>query len=190
MSAQIWLTVEVPTFSEIFSRRKSNSLPSAPRGSVRGTPRARGMGADSTGRSGGGCFACLFGDKSFAKNDDQRPSSGHETSVSSRRSNLNTSIAAEREKDELALASRRAVVNAGDTEPDMDEFLREPWWGDTRDDVMAHATARQDKVKTDPETEFDRTETDFESEMENLERLHVARVLGEQRRRIVARVRE
>ena len=55
---------------------------------------------------------------------------------------------------------------------------------------MAHATARQDKVKPDPETEFDRTETDFESEMENLERLHVARVLGEQRRRIVARVRE
>lgn len=90
----------------------------------------------------------------------------------------------------MALASRRAVVNAGDTEPDMDEFLREPWWGDTRDDVMAHATARQDKVKTDPETEFDRTETDFESEMENLERLHVARVLGEQRRRIVTRVRE
>jgi hypothetical protein len=87
------------------------------------------------------------------------------------------------------LASRRALASAEPVHEE-DGFLREPWWDDTRDDIVAGATSRDASVVKSDDTEaFTESSfaNDFEREMETLERRHVASILTEQREGIVGR---
>ena len=155
-------------------------------GGARGTRALRGMGVEA--KPGGGCLACCFGGGSGR---EEVPSADDaEASVSSRRQTATASAIAAREKDEASLASRRALANA---EPvaEEDAFLREPWWDDTKDDVLVRVAAPRDAnaFAANPDTGGRRSpseafEEDFDSEMEALERRHVAAVLVEQRERM------
>jgi hypothetical protein len=110
--------------------------------------------------------------------------------VSSRRQTATASAIAAREKDEASLASRRALANA---EPvaEEDAFLREPWWDDTKDDVLVRVAAPRDAnaFAANPDTGGGRSPSEafeeaFDREMDALERRHVAAVLVEQRERM------
>lgn len=153
---------------------------------MREAPRARGMGVAA--KPSGGCLSCCFGGGSGR--EEVRPADDAEASASSRRQTATASAIAAREKDEASLASRRALANA---EPvaEEDAFLREPWWDDTRDDVLARVAAPRDANASaaNPDAQearspFEALEEDFDREMEALERRHVAAVLVEQRERM------
>ena len=155
-------------------------------GGARGTRALRGMGVEA--KPGGGCLACCFGGGSGR---EEVPSADDgEASVSSRRETATASAIAAREKDEASLASRRALANA---EPvaDEDAFLREPWWDDTKDDVLVRVAAPRDAnaFAANPDTGGGRSPSEafeeaFDREMDALERRHVAAVLVEQRERM------
>ena len=144
------------------------------------------MGVEA--KQGGGCLACCFGGGSGR---EEVPSADDgEASVSSRRETATASAIAAREKDEASLASRRALANA---EPvvEADAYLRELWWDETEDDVLARVAAPLDAnaFAANPDSRRGRSpskasEEDFDREMEALERRHVAAVLVEQRERM------
>jgi len=155
-------------------------------GGARGTRALRGMGVEA--KPGGGCLACCFGGGSGR---EEVPSADDaEASVSSRRQTATASAIAAREKDEAALARRRALANA---EPvaEEDACLRGPWWDDTKDDVLVRVAAPRDAnaFAANPDTGGRRSPSEafeeaFDREMDALERRHVAAVLVEQRERM------
>ena len=136
----------------------------------------------------GGCLSHCFGGVSGREGEPSADDA--EASVSSRRQTATASAIAGREKDEASLASRRALANA---EPvaEEDAFLREPWWDETKDDVLVRVAAPRDAnafaANPDPRggrSKSEASEEAFDREMEALERRPVAAVLVEQRERM------